>query len=734
MPGVTRARLKSRTVYAAILLGAALAVLLVAWFASAWGETRRRQQGLLEGLETAARQQAGELARDIRNEIGTLMRRESERPYFHYQNLFHDPLASIGLNVSPSPLARGPEDPLVLGYFQIDAKGHTTTPTINDDLPELSEPKRLAENRRFRDQVVRNLSAALAPTKAGPLVAEAAVKPKSKRVLVTIPVPSAPPPQAAPVQQAPPPQSPLQQQQAAGVQQAQVPAPPQQQAPQQQALQQQAQVVQLDDNTYTQNNFSNSVWVQQQQMDGNGNASGSSLRSLRTNPVQQQRSKPRANPPANVKSRSVSSVEEDTTPAQPIQPPIQVPLRNPEPPPVQRQEPPAAPRPDASPPATRQVWREVAEPTPAPPPKPITITVSPLEWRTMTFAGQPALVAVRRVETPDGNLTQGFVIDRTSLTSWLAAHAGHAVAELHTQDQADELDGAPIGAPTGVEVAAGWYVAIQPNPQDLADASNEAAHLARSFLLRFALLAVIALLAGALVVRLVAKAERLARERSQFAAAAAHELRTPLAGLQLYGDMLADGLGDPNKLRDYARRMSEEASRLGRVVSNVLGFSQLERGNLSVEPRVGALGEALCDLASRAQPALDRAGVVLDLDVAPELSAKFDRDALARIVGNLLDNAEKYSREAADRTIALAAHEVGDSVEVTVADHGPGITQQTRARLFRPFARGVTSDGPAGLGLGLALSQSLARAMGGSLDYREPAGGGAMFVLRLARA
>src|SRR5439155_23052077 len=130
--------------------------------------------------------------------------------------------------------------------------------------------------------------------------------------------------------------------------------------------------------------------------------------------------------------------------------------------------------------------------------------------------------------------------------------------------------------------------------------------------------------------------EQLARERSQFAAAAAHELRTPLAGLQLYGDMLAEGLGDPDKLRDYAKRMSQEASRLGRVVSNVLGFSQLERGNLSVDARVGPLGEALRELADRAQPALDRAGAALALDVAPELRARFDRDALTRVVGNLL--------------------------------------------------------------------------------------------------
>jgi signal transduction histidine kinase len=348
----------------------------------------------------------------------------------------------------------------------------------------------------------------------------------------------------------------------------------------------------------------------------------------------------------------------------------------------------------------------------------VTITVSALAWRTLPFQGGPALVAVRDVETPDGAYTQGFVADRTTLTSWLAAHAGDMVATL---------------APgNGVhEIAPGWQLSVAPNPRTVRAAAIDAHAIARSFVLRFAGAGLVAALLAAMIVLLVVRAERLARERSQFAAAAAHELRTPLAGLQLYGDMLADGLGDPDKARDYARRMAEEAARLGRVVSNVLGFSQLERGNLSVDAQLGSLGDALRELAERALPALDRAGAVLELDAAPELRARFDRDALARIVANLLDNAEKYSRDAEDRSIALAARDVGDRVEIVVRDHGPGV--RDAHRLFRPFARGVTADGPAGLGLGLALSRSLAQAMGGELRYRAGEGG-ATFVLELPRA
>ncbi|HEX5063982.1 MAG TPA: HAMP domain-containing sensor histidine kinase, partial [Kofleriaceae bacterium] len=457
----------------------------------------------------------------------------------------------------------------------------------------------------------------------------------------------------------------------------------------QEQVQQQAQVIEVDPNVYVQNMSSNQVYWQQLENNNQiGNAMPGGANVANAPPPQQVRTPPQP--------QTGTPTTQDASPAQAqIKPPVQTP-------PVQR------------PPAQRP-------PQPAEPPPPITITISPLEWRTLTFGGKPTLIAVRNVQTPDGTFSQGFVVDRSALTSALAAKAGEMVAELHDGDRA-----------SGVDIAPGWQLTVTPNPRTLARAAGSAADIARSFVIRFVAVGSIAFIAAALILLLVMRAEKLARERSQFAAAAAHELRTPLAGLQLYGDMLADGLGDQSKVRDYARRMSEEASRLGRVVSNVLGFSQLERGNLAVDSQVGPLGEALRELAERAEPALDRAGAALELDVAPDLRARFDRDALARIVGNLLDNAEKYARGADDRTIRLAAADRGNLVEVIVQDHGPGVAD--RAKLFRAFSRGVAADGPAGLGLGLALSQSLAEAMGGKLDYRPGDGAGATFVLELPRA
>src|SRR6185436_16624388 len=90
-------------------------------------------------------------------------------------------------------------------------------------------------------------------------------------------------------------------------------------------------------------------------------------------------------------------------------------------------------------------------PSPVPPPKtpePVTITISPLEWRTLPFDGAPTLLAIRQVQTPDGARAQGFVVDRAMRSSSLATRAGDMVAELHRDDS------------RGAAIAPGWSLPV----------------------------------------------------------------------------------------------------------------------------------------------------------------------------------------------------------------------------------------------------------------------------------
>ncbi|HVV85990.1 MAG TPA: HAMP domain-containing sensor histidine kinase [Kofleriaceae bacterium] len=695
----------TRTATVALLVTGALTAVLVAWFSAGWRAAHRDRDALEAKARAAAEAAAADDAAAVITRLEDLRAAESQRPYFHYQNLFHDPRgASEGRSVVPSPLAGGPLDPLIAIHFQFDGKGTITAPTVNEEVPD-SPSKHDALDRTLlsgleaaRTELVspgdpiQIAMATPAPVKGDSNVqgsmkaprqvaddddgAVGAVGAVGEGADVLAQLDSTDASDASDVSE----------KKAKSIPYAKKPMPPRAPEPKQ-------QVVALDPDVYAQNVSSNQIFVESRQRQA-------------AEPQQAPQQAPMQAPMQAIDQADQQRQQEPQTEGS---------LGNGPGVAVQQEE---APPPRAQPPHRAAARPRVVKP-PAPPPGPVLITVNPLAWRAATVKGEPALVAVRQVTTPDGVLTQGLMIDRAQVAGWLADRGGPA-ATISTSSVPGPS--APIGL-GGVH----WWVAV-----DAADALRAAAAagagLERAFLGRFIPVAALAALSAMLVVLLTARAERLARQRARFAAAAAHELRTPLAGIQLYGDMLVDGLGDPKRHRDYARRVAEEASRLGRVVANVLGFSQLERGSLAVRPEPADLSAAVQAIVERAEPGLLRAGATVLLDAPPGLRARFDADALARIVGNLLDNAEKYTREHADRAIAVTVREAGDHAEIVVVDHGPGLPASLRRRRFRPFARGTGDDGPPGLGLGLALSQNLATAMGGSLTWRDQAEGAAFVV------
>lgn len=355
----------------------------------------------------------------------------------------------------------------------------------------------------------------------------------------------------------------------------------------------------------------------------------------------------------------------------------------------------------------------------------VVIRVGPMRWQTIVLGSGPLLAALREVTTPAGVRVQGFAVTPHTLAEWLdpgtqigsVAHGGRWTVAT------------PVGA-------TGWYLNADAG-DTVAEAAAAGRRVVAEFRRSFALSSAAAMLAAIAVVALVAQTDRLARQRAQFAAAAAHELKTPLASLRLHAEMLAEGLGRPDHAASYAGRMVPEVRRLGRVVINMLDLSRLERGAPIASPAAGDPGEAVSECVERLRGAMEGAGMELRIRIGADLPrALFDRDALCQILDNLLDNAEKYSRGSALRAVTVtAARGSSGDVEVTVSDSGPGIPRRLRHDLFRPFRRPEDGDVPAGLGLGLALARSLARAQGGDLRLADPTPGeGATFVLTLAAA
>jgi signal transduction histidine kinase len=244
------------------------------------------------------------------------------------------------------------------------------------------------------------------------------------------------------------------------------------------------------------------------------------------------------------------------------------------------------------------------------------------------------------------------------------------------------------------------------------------------------MLAIAALLAGIAT---------LGERREAFVSAVTHELRTPLTTFRMYADMLADGMvTDEEQERLYLATLRREAERQSHLVENVLAYSRLERGRYAAARDTMAVSDLLDTVTPALAEQAARSGMTL---VAPDrgeclsTTVRVDRSAVERILFNLVDNACKYARAAADPRIHLECERDGRQVRLAVSDHGPGIGRGEACRLFKPFrksAREAAHSAP-GVGLGLALSRRLARAIGGDLTLSRSDERGAAFCLTLPR-
>jgi signal transduction histidine kinase len=355
----------------------------------------------------------------------------------------------------------------------------------------------------------------------------------------------------------------------------------------------------------------------------------------------------------------------------------------------------------------------------------VVIRVGPLRWHSAMIGSSMTLVALREVITPSGTMVQGFALAPEAVISWLDAETLSFTPYEYegTGPEPSTMVSVPIGE-------TGWHLVDDAGEAAVvAAAAAESAN--QSFRRLFAVGATAAIIAALAVVLMVAQTDRLARQRARFAAAAAHELKTPLSSLRLYSEMLAEGLGDPTRGRSYASRIAVEVARLGRVVSNMLDLSRLERGASLVQLTTGDLGEAITTCISRLAPALHEAGMKVTVELATELpEVSFDADAVCQILHNLLDNAEKHTRDTADRQAQVVVEAGEHGVMIAVTDNGPGIPRNQQRKLFQAFSRGDDAAAPAGLGLGLALARSLARAHGGDLTCTSH-DQGATFTLTL---
>jgi signal transduction histidine kinase len=228
----------------------------------------------------------------------------------------------------------------------------------------------------------------------------------------------------------------------------------------------------------------------------------------------------------------------------------------------------------------------------------------------------------------------------------------------------------------------------------------------------------------------------LSERRIRFVSAVTHELRTPLTTLRLYLDLLTSGLVTEEQQRDeYIKTLSGEADRLYRLIGNVLDFARLEKTRPNVDKRSVPVAELLEQLRVTWNERCAASGKELQISngLSQDLAISTDRNLVEQILGNLIDNARKYSQDAPDPRIWLRAKREAGRLVIEVEDRGPGVTKRERGSIFRPFRRGRDADVKAGgVGLGLALATRWASFIGGRLSVSSGTGGvGACFQLEL---
>src|SRR3984885_12203223 len=242
------------------------------------------------------------------------------------------------------------------------------------------------------------------------------------------------------------------------------------------------------------------------------------------------------------------------------------------------------------------------------------------------------------------------------------------------------------------------------------------------------------------------------RQKTVFLASAAHELKTPLAVMKGYYDLLLScSLGKlSEKQREILEESKESCDRLVRVVSMFLNYSALESGKLVLQLRENDLRDCINDVVLRWQDAFQRAKVHLEIKIHPDLpSFKFDYQKVQQCVANLLDNALKHTPPEGSVTLVAEPHfwerrvseaspstdrrrDAGmraNSVLISVADTGGGIAAEFHQEIFEEFVRVDPSS--SGMGLGLAITKRLIQAHRGKVWVDSVLGSGSSFSFLL---
>lgn len=211
-----------------------------------------------------------------------------------------------------------------------------------------------------------------------------------------------------------------------------------------------------------------------------------------------------------------------------------------------------------------------------------------------------------------------------------------------------------------------------------------------------------------------------------------HQTKTPLANLKLYSSLLMEEELTPRQ-REQAQVILQQSEKLSFLIETLVKLSRLETDVLAVTPKSQPLSPLLERAASQAKAAAERKGIALQLHLQQqaEMKALYDLRWTAEALGNLLDNAVKYTPP--DGCIQVSATQYELFCRIDVRDNGIGVAEEEQAQIFGRFYRGRQVREQEGLGIGLYLAREIAQKQGGYLKLSSRPGQGSTFSLYLPR-
>ena len=235
-----------------------------------------------------------------------------------------------------------------------------------------------------------------------------------------------------------------------------------------------------------------------------------------------------------------------------------------------------------------------------------------------------------------------------------------------------------------------------------------------------------------LAVGAVARQSRLSQMKSDFVSNVSHELRTPLSSIRVFGEYMRLGrVEKPEKIREYGEYIEAESRRLTQLINNILDFSKIE----SAEKKYHFCSTDVVELVEQTVAAFEVPlrdhGLSVAFHAGPVPMLNIDKDAIAQVLVNLLDNAVKYSNGRKEVEVSVEA--VGAEVRIKVRDHGIGIPAAEQKKIYEKFYRvgSTLVHDVKGSGLGLSIVMHVVKAHGGRVELVSAPGEGSTFTIIL---